>query len=437
MATPVIMPRQGQSVESCIIAEWAKKKGDKVEVGDLLFSYETDKASFEETAKESGTLLEIFFEEGDDVPCLLNVCVIGEPGEDVSAFRPEGAESADAPAEAPVEAAPAAPVVTAAVTATAGDAMKISPRAKNLAEKTCANLNLVEATGPNGRVIERDIEKLIAEGKCTTYAAQGASATEGTGIGGRVCTADLNAPAAAAVAAPVADEAEYEDVKHSNIRKVIAKSMHNSLSTMAQLTFNTTFDATAILNYRKLLKAQGEAYGMDKVTINDMILFAVSRVLMNHPEFNAHYDDEKMRLFKNVHLGVATDTARGLMVPTIFNANKMSLKDISNQAKSVCGMCRDGACSPDLLKGGTFTVSNLGSMGVESFTPIINPPQVAILGVCATTTRVREVNGEIKTYPAMGLSLTFDHRALDGAPVARFLQDLVKALENFSMVLGA
>jgi len=436
MATPVIMPRQGQSVESCIIAEWNKKKGDKVEVGDILFSYETDKASFEEKATVAGTLIDVFFEEGDDVPCLLNVCVIGEDGEDTAAFRPEGAEES-APAEtAPAEAAPAAPVVTATVTAVAGDEMKISPRAKNLAEKTCANLSLVEATGPNGRVIERDVEKLIAEGKCTTYAAQGATAEVGTGIGGRVCTADLNAPAV--VAAPIADDgAEFEEIKHSNIRKVIAKSMHNSLSTMAQLTFNTTFDATAILNYRKLLKAQGEAYGMDKVTINDMILFAVSRVLLNHPEFNAHYYDDKMLQFKNVHLGVATDTARGLMVPTIFNANKMSLKEISAQAKTVCGMCRDGACSPDLLKGGTFTISNLGSMGVESFTPIINPPQVAILGVCATTTRIREVNGEIKTYPAMGLSLTFDHRALDGAPVARFLQDLVKALENFSMVLGA
>ena len=347
MATPVIMPRQGQSVESCIIAEWNKKKGDKVEIGDILFSYETDKASFEEKATVAGTLIDVFFEEGDDVPCLLNVCVIGEPGEDTAAFRPEGAE--EAPAEAaPAEAAPVAPVVTATVTAVAGDEMKISPRAKNLAEKTCANLSLVEATGPNGRVIERDIEKLIAEGKCTTYAAQGATAEVGTGIGGRICTADLNAPAV--TAAPAADsDAEFEEIKHSNIRKVIAKSMHNSLSTMAQLTFNTTFDATAILNYRKLLKAQGEAYGMDKVTINDMILFAVSRVLLNHPEFNAHYYDDKMVQFKNVHLGVATDTARGLMVPTIFNANKMSLKEISAQAKSVCGMCRDGACSPDLL----------------------------------------------------------------------------------------
>ena len=140
--------------------------------------------------------------------------------------------------------------------------------------------------------------------------------------------------------------------------------------------------------------------------------------------------------FNNVHLGVATDTERGLMVPTVFNANKMSLKEISATTKDVCGMCRTGSCSPDLLKGGTFTVTNLGSLGIESFTPVINPPQTAILGVDTVVTRVREVNGNLTTYPAMGLSLTFDHRAVDGAPAARFLKELCNALENFTMLLG-
>lgn len=444
MATPVIMPRQGQSVESCIIAKWNKNKGDTVEIGDVLFSYETDKASFEETAKVGGTLLEIFFEEGDDVPCLLNVCVIGNPGEDVSEFKPasdeEEAEEAAAPAEEK-----AAPVVEAApVATTVGGDMKISPRARHLAERSCANLNLAQATGPNGRIIERDVERLIAEGKISTYAAQDAYAASsadvvGSGVGGRVTVADMAAPAAAQIApaAIASDVPEFEEVKNSNIRKVIAKSMHTSLSTMAQLTFNTSFDATALLNYRKMLKEQGEAYGMEKVTLNDMILYAVSRVLLNHKVLNSYFADDKMTIFNNVHLGVATDTARGLMVPTIFYANRMSLKEISDQAKNVCGACRDGACSPDILKGGTFTVSNLGNMGVESFTPVINPPQCAILGVCSVTKRVREVNGELKLYPAMGLSLTFDHRAVDGAPVARFLKELCTALENFTMLLGA
>lgn len=441
MATPVIMPRQGQSVESCIIAEWKKKKGDPVAIGDVLFSYETDKASFEETAKVGGTLLDIFYEEGDDVECLLNVCVIGNPGEDTSEFNPNlGAstsaekESTAAPAQTATSAV-TAPITTSTVSTNDGD-MKISPRAKHLAERTCANLNLAEATGPHGRIIERDVEKLLAEGNITTYAASGADTTaQGTGVGGRVTTADLTAPQMVPSVAS-APQMDYEEVKHTNIRKVIAKSMHASLSNMAQLTLNASFDATSIMNYRKVLKEQGEAFGMEKVTLNDMILFAVSRIILNHPDLNAHYFDDKMIRFHNVHLGVATDTERGLMVPTVFNSNKLSLKEISTQTKSVCGMCRSGACSPDLLKDGTFTVTNLGSLGIESFTPVINPPQTAILGVNTIVKRVREASGTLTTYPAMGLSLTFDHRAVDGAPAARFLQDLCKALENFPMLLG-
>ncbi len=443
-ATPVIMPRQGQSVESCIISKWHKKVGDMVAEGDTLFSYETDKASFDEVAKVSGKMLAIFFEEGDDVECLLNVCVIGEDGANADAFNPNAAAAPAAVVKAaPVATAPIAPVAVVS-TAKAGDALKISPRAKNLAEKTFADISLATPTGPNGRIIERDVERLISEGKVVTPAASDAlgKGIVGTGLGGRVTTADIaasaNAPAEektapAAVAAPVAD---YEEVPMTNIRKVIAKSMSASLTEMAQLTLNTSFDATSILNYRKVLKAKGEAFGMEKVTLNDMILYAVSRIILKHRDINAHLIDNKMRLFNNVHLGVACDTARGLMVPTVFNANKMSLKEISAESKRVTGMCRDGACSPDLLKGASFTITNLGSLGIESFTPVINPPQTAILGVCGTETKIREKNGEISTYQAMGLSLTFDHRAVDGAPAAKFLKELCEALENFDLLLG-
>ena len=413
----------------------------------MLFSYETDKASFDEVSKLSGKMLAIFFEEGDDVECLLNVCVIGEDGAHPEAFDPNAsAAPAETAAPAAVAAAPvaAAPVATATV-AKAGDKVKISPRAKALADKTFADISLAVPTGPNGRIIERDVEKLISEGKVVTPAAADAlgKGIVGTGLGGRVTTADIaaaaSAPAAveAAPAGATAPVADYEDVPMTNIRKVIAKSMSASLTEMAQLTLNTSFDATAILNYRKSLKAKGEAFGMEKVTLNDMILYAVSRVILKHRDINAHLIDNTMRLFNNVHLGVACDTPRGLMVPTVFNANKMSLKDISAESKRVTGMCRDGACSPDLLKGASFTITNLGSLGIESFTPVINPPQTAILGVCGTETKVRVVDGEIKTYQAMGLSLTFDHRAVDGAPAAKFLKDLCEALENFSVLLGA
>jgi pyruvate dehydrogenase E2 component (dihydrolipoamide acetyltransferase) len=176
--------------------------------------------------------------------------------------------------------------------------------------------------------------------------------------------------------------------------------------------------------------------GLANITYNDMILFAVSRILANHKTFNAHYlNDDTMRFFKTVNLGIAVDTERGLMVPTVFGADKMSLNELAKSAKSVISDAQSGKINPDLLKGATFTVSNLGSMGIESFTPIVNPPQTAILGVDCITKRIKEVNGEDVTYPAMGLSLTVDHRAIDGADAARFLKDIGQALENIDLLL--
>lgn len=446
MATPVIMPRQGQSVESCIIATWHKQKGDKVNEGDLLFTYETDKATFDEEAKVSGTLIDVFFEEGDDVECLLNVCVIGEEGEDTSAFRPAGeAEEAPAAEAAPAaaEAAPAAAAPAVAVSATAKDNQFISPRAKNHAEKLGVDVRFAEGSGPNGRVIERDVEALAQSGVAFTKAAaaEAAGSTdkfEGTGIGGRVSTGDLKRPVAEAVAEAMAAEegVAYTDVPLTNIRKVISKAMHNSLSSTAQLTLNTSFDATEIMAYRKKLKANAEKLGLGNITLNDIVLYAVSRTLLNHKDLNANMLDDKMRIFNHVNLGVAVDTPRGLMVPNIFCAELKSLAEISAETKELAGACQGGTISPDLLNGGSFTVTNLGSFGIESFTPVLNAPQTGILGVDTIVQRAKEVNGEIVHYPAMGLSLTFDHRAVDGAPAAKFLQELKANLENFSVLLA-
>ena len=420
MATAIIMPRQGQSVESCIITAWAKKVGDTVQEGDILFSYETDKSSFDEPAAVSGTVLAILREEGDEVPCLENVCVIGEPGEDISALT----GGASAPA---AEAAPAAPAVeekaaapvAATVTATAPSGDKVSPRARNLAEKTGADLSRATATGPDGRVIERDVQAVLDAGYQKTEKAVEEKA------------------AAAATAAPVAEAApEYEDVKLTNIRKVIAKSMHASLANSAQLTLNTSFDATKIMAYRASLKNAAEKMGLANITLNDIVLFAVSRTLPEFKELNAHFLDDSIRYFKNVQLGVAVDTERGLMVPTVRNANCLSLNQISIEAKALIKEAQSGKISPDKLQGGSFTVTNLGSMGIESFTPVLNPPQVGILGVCTVTRRIRTVNGQDVSYPAMGLSLTFDHRAIDGAPAAKFLQALCNNLENFDLLLA-
>ncbi|MGI6707276.1 MAG: 2-oxo acid dehydrogenase subunit E2 [Clostridia bacterium] len=453
-ATPVIMPRQGQTVESCIIAKWHKKKGDKVQVGDILFTYETDKATFDEEAQVEGILLDIFFEEGDDVPVLTNVCVIGEEGADASIFDPrkqdvDKVEEKAAESEIPAPQVEAAAPVQQPVAAMPGERFKISPRARNLAELTGLDYRYAKPTGPYGRIIERDILAMQETGPFVTASARDEyqkmdQKIVGTGLGGRITTEDLQkasvAPAAAGLEAPVAApapaEEDYVDVKLTNIRKVIARAMHQSLSTTAQLTLNASFDATDILNYRKKIKENRERLGLENITINDIILYAVSRTILDHKDLNAHVLDDKMRIFNNVHLGVAVDTERGLMVPTIFNANKKSLNEISREVKALVSSCKQGTINPDLLRGASFTITNLGTLDIESFTPVLNPPQTGILGVNTVVQRAKEVNGEIVYYPAMGLSLTFDHRALDGAPAARFLKDLKTNLENFSILLA-
>ncbi len=402
-AAAVIMPKAGITVESCIIGEWVKQVGDEVKIGDILFTYETDKASFECESTAEGELLAIFFEEGDEVPCMENVCAVGPHGEPTDCLKPGAAPVAVAE-EAVVETA--APAAAAEVVVEAKAGAPVSPRAAKLAKAHGVDASAAVGTGPNGRIIERDVMKLIANGI---------------------------APAAKAT---VSDGPAYEDVKFSGIRRAISKSMHQSLSTMAQLTHNTSFDATAILNYRKTLKAAGGDYA--GITLGDIILYAVSRTVKNYPDLNANMlDDTSIRRFNHVNLGVAVDTPRGLMVPTIFNADEMSLLEISQAVKALAAECRDGAINPDKLSGGSFTVSNLGNMGVESFTPVINPPQTGILGVCGTIDRVRKgADGAIEIYPAMGLSLTYDHRAVDGTPAAKFQKELCSNLENFTMLLA-
>ena len=407
MANGVLMPKAGITVESCIIGKWEKKVGDPVALGDILFNYETDKATFECESTAEGELLEIFFQDGDEVPCLVNVCAIGEKGEDVSALRPAATE-APAPGQGETSAS-AAPAALAATPGGSTPGAPASPRARKLAERAGVDVSLAAGTGPNGRVIERDVRRLMEQG--------------------------TSAPAAAAEVA-AASAAEYEDVKFSGIRKVISRSMHTSLQSMAQLTHMFTFDASSILAYRKQVKAAGGQ--LAGITIGDMILYAVARTLLNYPDLNAHMMDESsIRRFRHVNLGVAVDTPRGLMVPTVFRAEEKSLLEISREVKVLAEEARGGAISPDKLSGGTFTVTNLGSLGVEAFTPVINPPQTGILGVCTYTDRARRgADGGIELYPAMGLSLTYDHRALDGAPASRFMQELCRKLEDFTILLA-
>ena len=422
-AVPVIMPRQGNTVESCVINEFVKKPGDKVEIGDVLFTYETDKASFEEKAEVAGTLLANFFEDGDDVPCLYNVCVIGNPGDDFEQFRPTEDGNPEIAEFVELEEEPVCV-----------GKLKISPRAKALADKAHADLSQAVGTGPDGRVIERDVQALIDAGKIIGAAkAEAAPAAKA-----EAKPAAAEAPAAAVALGEPVDDSYTEPM--TNMRKVIAKAMVTSLSTMAQLTHNLSYDCTEIKAARALYKAKGEAFGMEKISINDIIMYVVARTLTmpEHRAMNANLvdDGKTMKYFRGVHLGMAVDTDRGLMVPTIFNADKMSLKQLSDTAKKLAKECKEGKIKPDYLKGASFTVTNIGSLGIESFTPVVNPPQVGILGVCAMKDAFRVVNGEIKVYPSMNLSLSYDHRAMDGTPASRFLRDLKNNLENFNLILA-
>lgn len=449
MATPVIMPNVGISVESCILTKWHKKKGDHVNVGDVLFTYETDKSTLDEESSVEGILLEQFFKEDDDIPVMTVVCVIGEEGESTAEFAPTLEEAAPAPEAAPAAAAAAptasaqpvplapAPVDAPAPIAAPGEFLKISPRARALAKKTGVAPAYAAPTGPEGRVIERDIRTLIESGPTATYAAGSDFAgVAGSGLGGKFSVGDIGAAAPAGSSAPAA---AYVDEKMSTIRRTIARQMVASLTTAAQLTHTVSFDATEIMGYRKKLKATAEALGLVNITLNDIVIYAVSRTLSNpaHRALNAHLlEGDVMRFFSGVHIGMAVDTERGLLVPTLRDADKKSLNEIAQEAKQLAVACQKGEATPDMLQGATFTISNLGAFGIESFTPVINPPQTGILGVDTITTRVRELDGEIKTYPAMGLSLTYDHRAVDGAPASRFLVDLKNNLENFSVLLS-
>jgi len=462
MIVPVIMPRQGQSVESCVITNWYKSKGDSVSEGDVLFSYETDKASFEEESGVSGILVDIFYNEGEEVPVLSNVCSISVEGGAQQAFNVHN-ETINVKEDPKIDLsennAPYAGnlesderksklsddqnenVKLNNVRDNVEDKLKISPRAKNLADRLGVDPAAAGASGPEGRIIEKDIANAYDKGTVFTRAAKdeglslAGSEIEGSGIGGRITTEDLKSVVLKREL-PLSESPDYEERKLTNIRKVIANAMQTSLSTIPQLTLNSSFDATDILALRKKLKNYINNTDLNNVTINDMILFAVSRTIIDHKDLNAHLVGNTMNLYKHVHLGIAVDTEKGLMVPTIFNADLLSLVEISKTAKDLAQKCIDGTIKPDLLKGASFTITNLGVLQIESFTPVINPPQTGILGIGSLVQRCKEDNGgNITCYPSIGLSLTFDHRALDGAPAARFLQHLKTNLENFSVLL--
>lgn len=462
MAVVIIMPKQGQSVESCIISS-IKKKGETVAKGDILFAYETDKASFEEEAPQDGTILECWYDEGDEVPVLQNVMILGEVGEDYSALLAEQAPSEAKTAAAPVATAEAsrpelrvsspaaAPVASqlpddsSASPARSAIAPEgrifISPRARNLAEQAALDISQISGSGPGGRIIERDVQAALQERpKLSPLAKQSLREqradlpSQGSGLAGTVLSSDLKAPVNAIYGQ------DYQDKKLSNMRKLIAKSMHASLQNSAQLTHHLGADARRIMALRQeVKKAMEEGKLQVNITLNDMVCMALIKALKKYPNANSHFLGDSMRIYNKVHLGLAVDTERGLMVPALRNADDLSISGLASQLKELAAACRRGAIDPDLLspEAASFTVSNLGNYGVEMFTPVINLPQSAILGVNTILPRPKDLGAGVYAFvPYLGLSLTYDHRALDGGEATRFLKQIAVEIENLEIDLA-
>ncbi len=453
MATPVIMPRQGQSVESCILVEWLKKPGDVVTKGDPLASIETDKAVFEVESPADGTVLELFFEAGADIPVLMNIAAIGNPGENAATLRPVEAGAAPA-AVAPVaavstpsvQASPAS--VASAVPAAGNTAVGVSPRARNTAAAHAVDAAALAGSGPGGRVIERDVlwagasqPRMGWTAKAAAREGGVAAPAQGSGPGGMVLAADLTAARAAAPAVAAQGSASAPlgtavTIPLKGIRKLIAQRMRDSLGGTAQITLNMSFDASELLAYRAKVKAQAETLGLPNITVNDLIAFVTIKTLRHHPDLNAHFLGDRTVQYPSVNLGIATDTERGLMVPVVHGAEKLSLSALSSTIKPLVKSCQTGGINPDLLTGGTFTITNMGMLGIESFTPVVNVPEVAILGVGALFLKPVLKDGEVKHVEAINLSLTVDHQVVDGAPAARFLKALCMGLEHVELSLA-
>ena len=397
MAEFVLMPQKGLTEESAILAAWHVKKGDNVKEGDFLFDVETGKATFGVESQVAGTVLEILAEEGDEIPIKAVVCVIGSEGETytVPGAKPEP-EASDTKIEetgAQVSVETKAPQAQSSPDG-GSERISISPRARALAKQFGIDIETVSPSSGN-RITAEDVQKAVKM----------------------------------QVDAAVAEPDEYRIVKHSHIRKVTARNMMNSVQGMAQFTLHTYFDASNILSLREKYKADGL-----EISLNDMIVYAVSRTILDYPELNAHYNENEMKLFSDAHLGIAVDTNAGLIVPTLFKANQKSLSQISEEIKSLAEKCREEKITPEELSGGAFTISNLGGLNITMFTPIIVPPQTAILGVgCVEYKGSCPDGGKLRFFPAINLSLTIDHRAVDGAPAARYLKALCKILDDFSV----
>ena len=447
MATEVLMPKLGLTMTEDTIDEWKKNVGDTVKKGEILFSVETDKLTNDVEAEADGILLKILVPAGETVTCKTLVGWLGAAGEAV----PDGAGAA--PAQEAVSAAPAAadsaaaPAAAGAVHA-AGEYVPATPYAKKLAKEKGFDLTVIPATGYKGVVVARDVLGYTPAAAAPAEPAVKASplaekVAADLGIDlkdvkaahGRILAEDLLryiAETREKADAGEAPAAEREEVKPmSGMRKAIAKNMQNSHMTSPTVTFNLGIDMTEMKRYREQLKAKEI-----KVSYTDLLVKFVAKALTEFPLLNCSVEDNKIIYKHYINMGVAVALDNGLVVPNIADADKKSLTEISAEVKEMAKQAREGKLPPEKLRGGTFTITNLGMYGIESFSPIINQPEVAILGVNTMEDKVVVRNGEICIRPIMNLSLTADHRVVDGSVAAQFLQRVKSLMENPALILA-
>ena len=404
MAYEVLMPQLGLTMEEGTVSQWVKHEGDPVKTGDVLLEITTDKLTNEVTSEHDGVLLKIVAQEGEDVPVKGLLCYVGQAGESV------GDAPAAAAAAAPA-AAPAAPAAAPAAAPVAGARLRVSPLARKTAAKLGVDLSKLTGSGPSGRIRQQDV-----------LAAANAAQTA--------------APAPAAAAAPAARPAAKGGlelmegdtvVKLAGMRKVVAQRMLQSHTEIPPVTQNTKVDVTELMKFRKMLLAETGS----KYSVNDLILKATAKCLRAHPEVLVSLDGDQVIQRAHVNLGMAVALDAGLIVPVIRDADRLGLDALSAAAKDLASRAKSNKLTPDEYKGSTFSVSNLGMFGIETFTPIVNQPDAAILGACAVEDElVMDDQGGISKHQVMRLSFTYDHRLIDGAVAAKFVMALRDLLEK-------
>ena len=420
MAEIIRMPRMSDTMEEGNIVGWLKQVGDAVESGDVLAEVETDKAVMELETYEEGTLLYIGVEEGS-VPVNSIIAIIGEEGEDYKAILAEAeAGGGDAPASesAPAEEAPAAAVQEEAAPVATADRVKASPLAKNIAKDAGIDISTLTGSGENGRVVRRDVESALTAAPVAAPAA-----------------APAPAPAAPAKGKDAlayqpfemgASSAGYTEEKVSSMRKVIAKRLSESKFTAPHFYLKAEVNMATVWDARKQINEVSPV----KISFNDIIVKAVSVALKQHSVINSYWLEDKIRYNNDVHVGVAVAIEDGLVVPVVKNSNLKTLSQLSSEIKDLAKKAKGKKLGAAEMSGGTFTISNLGMFDIEEFTAIINPPESCILAVGGIKEKPVVEGGEIKIGRMMKLSLSCDHRTVDGAQGAAFLQTLKTLLEN-------